>query len=222
LNREELKRLNPQLNINEVTDCNFKAYGNVLYGLDLASLISFADNHLDIPAEGVIYEPSLQVLEEYEVCQLIQEEVYGEMPIEVGYCAGHNTSLTGVEYHNGSETIIAVTDCVLILGKRQDIEQYTYDGGLAEYFYLPRGMAVELYSTTLHYAPCKVSEKGFMILVILPQGTNLPLDSHSNRNPLLMKKNKFVLVHQTQAAQADRGFHPGLKGQLISLHLNEV
>ncbi|MNN69991.1 hypothetical protein D3C81_1858190 [compost metagenome] len=83
-------------------------------------------------------------------------------------------------------------------------------------------MAVELYSTTLHYAPCKVSDKGFMTLVILPEGTNFPLESHMIRNPLLVKKNKFLMLHHAQTARTDSGVHPGLTGQLISLHLTQA
>lgn len=40
-------------------------------------------------------------------------------------------------------------------------------------FKAPAGTLVEIYATTLHYAPCHcASEKGFRVLVALPQGTN--------------------------------------------------
>lgn len=56
------------------------------------------------------------------------DSLYGGMPIQIGYCNGHNHLLNAVEYHRDSEINIAVTDMILILGKEQDItEDHTYD-----------------------------------------------------------------------------------------------
>lgn len=86
-------------------------------------------------------------------------------------------------------------------------------------FFQSKGSAVELYSTTLHYTPCKVSEEGFMTLVILPEGTNAPLENTSNKNILLTKKNKFFMTHPSQKAKVESGNHPGLIGELIKIKL---
>jgi hypothetical protein len=68
----------------------------------------------------------------------------------------------------------------------------------------------------LHYAPCKVTEDGYLTLVVLPQGTNEPMDAADSKreNVLLTKKNKFLMVHETQTAKITQGIHPGLKGEL--------
>ena len=96
---------------------------------------------------------------------------YGELPIQIGYCNGHNTKLNAVEYHRNSEINIAVTDLILIIGKQQDIEaDYTYDTSLMEAFLVPAGTVIEVYGTTLHYAPCHVEDGGFRCVVVLPKG----------------------------------------------------
>src|SRR5699024_12860421 len=44
-----------------------------------------------------------------------------------------------------------------------------------EAFLVPAGTMIEVYATTLHYAPCSAQEKGFRCVVILPKGTNTEL-----------------------------------------------
>lgn len=139
------------------------------------------------------------------------------MPIEVGTCAGQNTQLLGMEYHQGSETIIAITDCLLILGKLQDMENSTYDTKSVEYFYIDAGECVELYSTTLHYAPCQITKNGFAIICILPQGTNF--ESTASINPLLTMKNKFFITHPSQTKIIMSGAIPGLRGAIPKIKL---
>ena len=46
----------------------------------------------------------------------IEKIFYGELPIQIGYCNGHNELLNAVEYHRSSEINLAATDAVLILG----------------------------------------------------------------------------------------------------------
>ena len=49
---------------------------------------------------------------------------------------------------------MAASDLILLLGWQADVEEdYTYDTSKVEAFLLPKGVAVELYATTLHYAP---------------------------------------------------------------------
>lgn len=63
-----------------------------------------------------------------------------------------------------------------MLGCQQDIkEDYTYDTEKIKAFLIPAGTGVELYATTLHYAPCSVSENGFRCIVVLPKDTNTEL-----------------------------------------------
>lgn len=203
----------------DINDEKFKEYGRVLKGYDCTPIIKYAEENIEIPTEGNVYIASVKEFEEFEVVKKIRDEIYGEMPIECGTCAGQNLSLTGFEYHKSNELSIAVTDFILIIGKLQDIVDNKFDGTKAEVFFQPKGNVVELYSTTLHYAPCKVSEEGYITLVVLPEGTNAPLENTSNKNILLTKKNKFFMTHPSQKAKVESGNHPGLIGELIEIKL---
>ena len=75
---------------------------------------------------------------------------------KIGYCNGDNHKLNALEYHRSSELDIAQTDLILLLGMQQDIENGDiYDTSKVEAFLVPAGTGVELYATTLRYAPCK-------------------------------------------------------------------
>ena len=143
------------------------------------------------------------------------------MPIEFGHCSGWNKKLNAVEYHRSSEIDIAATDMILMLGCQQDInyKSNTYDTRNIECFFVPAGTAVELYATTLHYAPCSVDGKEFRCGVVLPKGTNealqKPADS-KGENRLLFAVNKWLIAHKDSGLEADGAFI-GLKGENISL-----
>ncbi len=145
--------------------------------------------------------------------------MYGELPIQIGYCNGHNTKLNAVEYHRNSEINIAVTDLVLIIGKQQDIgADYTYDTSLMEAFLVPAGTVIEVYGTTLHYAPCHVEDGGFRCVVVLPRGTNTdmePLEIKNKEDELLFARNKWLIGHEEGGLPANAFI--GLKGE--NLHV---
>ena len=46
-----------------------------------------------------VYEPSITNFEKLPVKKTLENTFYGELPIEIGYCNGHNTKLNAVEYH---------------------------------------------------------------------------------------------------------------------------
>lgn len=108
-------------------------------------------------------------MEALAVSAEVQKKFYGDMPIEVGYCNGRNTTWNGFEYHKGSEINVAVTDFMLILGHVWQIEDNTYRFENAKVFFVPKGTAVEMYQTTLHLSPCRVCDAGFKGVVILPR-----------------------------------------------------
>ena len=205
------------MEIKKVTDPAFKAYGKVVSGYDLSQLLQ-AMEKTPLP-EDTIYVPSDPQLESLFVCRQMEKNLYGQLPVQVGYCNGHNQKLNALEYHRTSEINVAVTDLVLMLGKQQDIqEDYTYDTSLVEAFLVPAGTAIEVYATTLHYAPCHVNEGGFRCVVILPKDTNTDLDLIEQIFPedrLLFAKNKWLIGHE------EGGLDPqafiGLKGKNLSL-----
>ena len=160
-------------------------------------------NHNAKIVEEKWLNPALQELgdeklEALPVMKELAEITYGELPIQIGYCNGHNCMLNALEYHRSSEVNVAATDAVLMLGSQQDItKDFTYDTSKVEAFLVPVGVAVEVYATTLHYAPCGVDGAGFKVAIVLPKGTNLDLDREHNggEDGHLTAKNKWLLGH---------------------------
>lgn len=205
------------MKIQKVTDHSFGVYGKVLAGYDFTELLEVM-SHMPCPADDVVYVPGVDELEDLLAAKELRERAYGGLPVEIGYCNGNNKKLNAVEYHRSSEIDIAQTDLILLLGRQQDIEaDYTYDTAKIEAFYLPAGMAVELYATTLHYAPCTAKGDGFRCAIVLPAGTNLELDfqpAREGEDRLITAKNKWLIAHEE--AQIAGAFC-GLKGENITL-----
>ena len=211
------------MEIKKVTDAAFKKYGRVISHVDVAELVA-ALKETPIPAD-VVYEPSVESLEKLPVRKELSSVIYGEMPIQIGYCNGHNKKLNALEYHRDSEINIAAEDAVLMLGSLQDVDaDFTYDTSKVEAFLVPAGTAVEIYATTLHYAPCHVEDGGFQVAVVLPKGTNYELKTAhakvengkaSNEDALLTAVNKWLIGHAEGGLP--EGSFLGLKGENLSL-----
>ena len=128
--------------------------------------------------EGVVYEASVPALEATASKEALQTVAFGELPIQVGYCNGHNHLLNAVEYHRCSELNIAATDAILILGRQQDIEaNFTYDTAKMEAFLSRRAPVWRSTAPPYTTAPCGVDGKGFQVAIVLPAGTNGPLQA---------------------------------------------
>ena len=204
------------MKIQKVTDPAFRKYGQVLEGYDFTGLIKEM-KHTPVP-EDVIYVPSVEELEALDVMKDLQNKGYGGLPVQIGYCNGHNRKLNAVEYHRNSEINVAVTDLVLLIGHQQDIEpDHTYDTSRIEAFLVPAGTGIEVYATTLHYAPCHVNEGGFQCVVVLPKGTNTDLTFQTGKtgeDSLMTAKNKWLIAHED--AKIEGAFN-GLKGENITI-----
>ncbi len=207
------------MTIYEVTDKRFAKYGRIVKNVDFTELVQTLETKTPLP-EGVEYVPGCEALEALPVYKELLNKTYGELPIQIGYCNGHNELLNAVEYHRSSEINVAATDAILMLGSQQDItEDFKYDTALIEAFLVPKGTAVELYATTLHYAPCGVKGEGFKVAVVLPAGTNLPLEvaHEGGEDCLITAKNKWLIGHAEGGL--DAGAHIGLVGR--NLNINE-
>lgn len=204
------------MKIQKVADTSFRKYGKVLRGIDFEELLR-AMKYTPVP-EDVIYVPSSEELEALPVAREIQNRVYGGMPIQIGYCNGHNRKLNAVEYHRDSEVNIAVTDLIILIGSQQDITpEFTYDTANIEAFFVPAGTAIEIYATTLHYAPCQAADSGFQNVVVLPKGTNTELPFQpvkSGEERLLTARNKWLIAHRDAEIE---GAFEGLVGENITL-----
>ena len=204
------------MKIQKVTDPAFRKYGQVLEGYDFTGLIKEM-KHTPVP-EDVIYVPSVEELEALDIMKDLQNKGYGGLPIQIGYCNGHNKKLNAVEYHRNSEINVAVTDLVLLIGHQQDIEpDHTYDTSKIEAFLVPAGTGIEVYATTLHYAPCHVNEGGFQCVVVLPKGTNTDLTFQTEKtgeDSLMTAKNKWLIAHEDAKIA---GAFNGLMGENITI-----
>ena len=113
---------------------------------------------------------------------------------------------------------MAVNDLILLLGQQQDIEaDHTYDTSRIEAFLVPAGTAIEVYATTLHYAPCNGEDGGFRCVVVLPKGTNTDLDFEADsqgEDRLITAKNKWLIAHPEAKIE---GAFAGLKGENITI-----
>jgi len=203
-----------------ITASGFARYGRILEDLTAEEAAAFARTKA-LPGNRTTYEPSIAGLEADEgFVRAVSQQVYGGMPVQVGWCYGRNLQLGGLEYHKGTEVLVAVTDVILLLGHFEDLawgERITYETAQVEAFYLPQGAVVELYPWCLHFAPCHVHEEtGFCALIVLPRGTNLPLDFEplkKGESALLFARNKWLIVHPELAALVQQGAYAGLEGE---------
>jgi hypothetical protein len=205
------------MTIQKVTDSSFGVYGKVLEGYEFSGLLKEM-GHTPCPADEVIYVPSAEELEGNAEADALMKRMYGGLPIQIGYCNGNNSKLNAVEYHRSSEVDIAVNDLILLLGRQQDItSDFTYDTAKVEAFLVPAGVAVELYATTLHYAPCTAEGDGFRCIVVLPKNTNLELETAAGtkgEDRLLTARNKWLIAHEEAGIE---GALCGLKGENITV-----
>jgi len=173
--------------------------------------------HTPLPKD-VVYVPSVEQLEEVPEAAEVCRKGFGGLPIQIGYCNGHNKKLNALEYHRSSEIDIAATDLILLLGQQQDIgADFTYDTAKVEAFFVPAHTAVELYATTLHYAPCQADGSGFRCVIVLPKDTNLPLEcGHAGgEDGHLTARNKWLLGHPEGGLP--EGSPMGLIGENLSV-----
>ncbi len=218
----QLRRKNPGLPLYRVTDPAFARYGRVLTGLDCAPL-SAALARTPIPREGNRYEASDETLEALAIREKLRRLVYGEMPVQMGWCNGRGHTLNAEEYHKCSEVNFTTTGLVLLLALPEDVRNGVLDSGDAVGFYLPPEVPVEIYPRVLHFAPCRVRPEGFNCLVVLEKGTNSPLETAPDpaaegEEKLLWMTNKWLLCHP-DSPQAARGAFVGITGENLSLEI---
>lgn len=207
------------MNVRKVTDKAFRKYGKIIQGVDFSQLLTRLRQIED--TESVEYVASCQPLEELSAADIVREHCFGGMEIEIGYCVGKNNQLNALEYHRSSEINLAAKDMILLLGFQGDMdENYHYDTSKVEAFFVPAGTAVEIYASTLHFAPCGLKKNGyaFKTAVVLPYGTNFPKkDNHEMINQeekLYFARNKWLIAHPDGGQE---GAFVGLLGDNITL-----
>ena len=213
------------MKIKSIFSKSFAKYGKVLTGYDVKDLLKKLDDTTKKPDNAVIYEPGDAGLESLPIAKELSDNAYGGMPIQIGYCNGNNTKLNCLEWHRGSELNIPSNDMVLLLAPLQSVKKGKLDTGLVEAFYVPKGTVVQVYETTLHYAPCnavkngEVSKEGFRVVIVLPKDTNTEKPAIKEidfEDKLLWARNKWLIAHP-DSSEAKQGAFVGLSGINIDI-----
>ena len=208
------------MKIYQVTDPEFAEYGKVVTGYDVQPIVDALEEHTPLP-EGTDYVAEEPALQNLEASKAIAPSLFGGLPAQFGWCNGHNTKLNCVEYHRSSEFNLGTEDFILLLGRECDItKDWKLDTDTIKAFKVPAGVLVEVYATSLHYAPCHAdASKGFKVLVALPQGPNVgtcETEGKSGEDKLLRMTNKWLLAHP-EAPEAKDGAWVGLEGVNIDI-----
>lgn len=208
------------MTILSVNDPAFAPYGRVIDGYDTDTLLDTLCEKTPKPETGTIYEPSVQALEALPIAKELSARFYGGMPIQLGCCNGRNTVLNCLEYHRDSELNIPADDMIFLVATATDIKDGKLDTAAVKAFSAKAGKVVELYATTLHYAPCSADKQtGYRVVVVLPKGTNLdkPAITPANEEDrMLFAANKWLLAHP-DAPEAMQGAYIGLTGENIDI-----
>ena len=204
------------MKIYSVYDPEFRSYGQVVTGME-ETVQKILEALTTTPCtDHVEYVPTDPCLQELPAMVEVSEHLYGGMPVQLGWCNGHNTKLNCLEYHRDSEFNLGTEDFILLLGRQEEIADGIFDTAKTKAFRVPAGVMVEVYATTLHYAPCHCdADKGFRVLVALPWGTNTDRPVMENRtaeDEILTARNKWLLAHP-ESSEAKGGAKVGLRGK---------
>lgn len=203
-----------------VFDKEFAVYGKVVEGYDFAPLLKVLRENSGKPADCTIYVPSDPALEALAAYRLLSDHLFGGMPVQIGYCNGHNRKLNCLEYHRNSELNITDDGVVFLVAPLWKVRGGRIDTGEVEAFAAPAKTAVLLYETTLHYAPVTApGGEGFRVAVVLPRGTNTEKPAAGPQlceDRLLYARNKWLIAHP-DSDEAKNGAFAGLTGDNITI-----
>lgn len=208
------------MKIYSVYDSEFKAYGQIVVGME-DTVQEILEALATTPCtDHVEYVPYDDCLQELPAMVEVSEHCFGGMPVQLGWCNGHNTKLNCLEYHRDSEFNLGTEDFILLLGRQEEIENGIFDTAKTKAFRVPAGVMVEVFATTLHYAPCHCdAEKGFRVLVALPWLTNTErpvMENRTTEDEILTARNKWLLAHP-ESSEAKGGAKVGLCGENIDI-----
>ena len=208
------------MKIYSVYDPEFKPYGQIVAGMEDTVREILKALETTPCTDHVEYVPYDDCLQELPAMVEVSEHCFGGMPVQLGWCNGHNMKLNCLEYHRNSEFNLGTEDFILLLGRQEEIENGIFDTAKTKAFRVPAGVMVEVYATTLHYAPCHCdASKGFRVLVALPWGTNTDrpvMENKTMEDEILTSRNKWLLAHP-ESSEAKGGAKVGLTGENIDI-----
>ena len=194
---DTIKRRNEALEIFPVWSEKLDRYGRVVMCDVLGKAAELVVQQAEKPESGTFYTPQADFLCDQEMKDEISNQFFGGLPVEIGYCIGHNNNLNALEYHKCNEVLAFNGDVVIFLGRMEDVDMLggIYRMSQLEGFFVPSGTQIELYPGTLHYGAMETSKAGFSFVVCLLEGTNTPLAAKPDgrENEMLIQKNKWVI-----------------------------
>ena len=202
------------MNFYSINDEKFKKYGRPICAPYYEKLKAAAAS-LPLPVGATSYIASEDALEEPETL-IYYKNFFGGLDVQIGYCRGENHLMNALEWHKSSEVALALSDMILLLGDLRDMKDGKYDSSQLEAFLLKEGESIELYATTLHFCPISADNAPFKNVVILPHGTNTPLDTPSS-DKRLISKNKWLIIHPEFRAQVELGRDVAITGKNIAI-----
>lgn len=209
------------MEILSVLDPGFRDYGVVVTGCEelTESLAGMLPRLFPIP-EGIAYDPSVPELEDTPAGEEIMALLFGGMPAQLGCCRGRNNRLNCLEYHRDSEFNLSDGEFILLLALRSQLKDNIIDSSAVKAFRVPAGVMVEIFATTLHYAPCHSDPaKGFRVLAVMSRGSNTECPTHTPEgydSGLLWARNKWLVAHP-DTFEAKSGAAVGITGENIIL-----
>lgn len=216
---ERLRKKNPGLEILPLDSPVFSKYGMVYPEICAPGMKEFVLAHK--PDCEEFYVPCEEKLMEMDESCVIKENLFGQVACQIGYYYGRGTKLNAVEYHKCSEVLILFEPAVLILGAVWDIEDGLLDSSKMKIFYVPKDTCVELYATTLHYAPLMATINGICQVVAQAEGTNTPfketIAGRISTDRYLLERNKWVLAHKEFVDSLGGNGYEGITGENISI-----
>ena len=216
----DIKELREKNNrpIFSVKDKEFENYGSII-DCDFSKIHDYLEHETEIPEQNNIYVAQNDNLEKIGETDRLKWKIFGGADIQAGYCNGNSHALGMLEWHNCPEINYAVTDMAIMLAEKSMVKNNKIDSSEVKVFFIPKGTGIALHSGVLHSAPCAVSAGGFRCLVVLSEGTNMPISREAIEEfrPLKMK-NKWMLCHKDRKDLIESGAEAGIEGENITLH----
>ena len=202
------------MKIYSIHDKEFNKLGKVIDN-PFYNFFEKEQKNVKLPESGASYMASVNCFETEETLKYYRS-YFGDMDVQIGYCWGENHLLNALEWHKSSEINIALEDMFLILGDMEDMIGEEINSKDLKTFLVKKGEAIELYQTTLHFCPCSNENLKFKCVVILPRGTNTPLEN-KNMDKKLISKNKWLICHPGCKKHVDLGRVVGIIGDNIEI-----
>ena len=92
----KLREKNPGLSIESVESEAFALYGRVLTGYDVAPILDAAKK-IPMPESGSVYVAGVPEFESLKIAEQMEEDIFGCMPSQTGYCYGYSSFLNAME-----------------------------------------------------------------------------------------------------------------------------